>query len=487
MKRAKRLPIFSTLIVVVAACAFTGLPAYATCDADVTQAGDTWFVSPTGTDDTANIQCAFDEAVTAGAGNTVHLMAGTFYTSIITVVGFDGFFKGVGKDATVITSLPHLPCADAVARLSFPSLFKFREGNIRVSDLSFNITEFAPCDLWTVPGQPVRDDLGTIVNIAGPRVEEPNCTDPIMGFVSSSFERVGFTGSIGTFRGKNVNKGLWVVPDGRSQSCVSSLRLLVGTHAVSNSSFTNLYGGAQAINLANGSFTVGGSPNKRNTFDHVNLAIIAFDTSDSVVEISFNDIKNATNFGVYVLQGARTIRFGHPLPSPSEFLISHNTIHAIVFADGVGLEDYGPLFGGGKTLEAVVSNNKIILDNTLFGGIVGIFAQDAVVSNNKITGTGGAGIYGGVFGDTVAGWMIEGNNVENVNATSPLFPISANILLGPGTSNCTVVGGSSKTNVLDQGTNNILVGVNNMGQGQELGQALRDAMKQKLELRKSVW
>ncbi len=153
---------------------------------------------------------------------------------------------------------------------------------------------------------------------------------------------------------------------------------------------------------------------------------------------------------------------------------------SLMETNGVGLEDYAVLFGADKTLEAVVSNNKIILDNTLFGGIIGIFAQDVVVSNNEVTGTGLAGVYGGVFGDTVAGWMIQGNNVEKVNA------FSAPILLGPGTSSCTVVGGNTKANVLDLGTNNILVGANNMVMGNELGQALKDAMEQKLEIRKSV-
>jgi len=37
------------------------------------------------------------------------------------------------------------------------------------------------------------------------------------------------------------------------------------------------------------------------------------------------------------------------------------------------------------------------------------------------------------------------------------------IYLGPGTHDCTVVGGPNKTTVVDEGTNNVLVGVNNMG------------------------
>jgi hypothetical protein len=467
------------LVVLLSVYVFVALPAFAECGPNVTRAGDTWYVSPTGTDDTANIQCALDEATAAGPGSAVQLMAGTFHTSIIEVVGFDGFLKGVGKDATVITSLPNLPCAAEIPKNSFPSLFKFREGNIRISDLSFNITEFEPCDLWVIPTQGLlRHDLGAIVNVTGPPRDESDCPIPSAGFASSSIERVGFTGSTGTLFGRdNVDNGLAIFPDGIAIACLTSPALLVGTHTVSNSSFTNLFSGAGGQLLANGSFTVGGSPNKRNTFDGVRFSIGAADISDSVVEISFNDIKNTINFGVYIVQGERI------LPSPSEFLISHNTIHAILFADGVSLEDYGPLFGGGKTLEAVISNNKIFLDDTLYGGILGLFgAQDVVVTNNKITGNGLAGIYMGVFYsfDEVGGWMLQGNNVDNVSA------FVAPIWLGFTSSNSTVVGSDAETNVLDEGTNNILVGVNNMGAGKELGQDLKDAMEQKREIMKSM-
>jgi hypothetical protein len=53
--------------------------------------------------------------------------------------------------------------------------------------------------------------------------------------------------------------------------------------------------------------------------------------------------------------------------------------------------------------------------------------------------------------------LLQGNNVQNVT--------DIGIFLGEGVHGCTVVGGSNKTNVLDLGTNNILVGVNNMGTG----------------------
>ena len=64
--------------------------------------------------------------------------------------------------------------------------------------------------------------------------------------------------------------------------------------------------------------------------------------------------------------------------------------------------------------------------------------------------------------------LLLGNNVQ-----SP----EVGIFLGEGISGCTVVGGNSKTNVVDLGTGNVLTGVNNMGTG--VGPTIRSFMRMK--------
>lgn len=61
----------------------------------------------------------------------------------------------------------------------------------------------------------------------------------------------------------------------------------------------------------------------------------------------------------------------------------------------------------------------------------------------------------------------------------------AAIYLASGTSDSTVVGSMKKTNVYDEGVNNILVVANNM-QGNPPGPAIRDAIKRKAEMIKSL-
>ena len=133
------------------------------------------------------------------------------------------------------------------------------------------------------------------------------------------------------------------------------------------------------------------------------------------------------------------------------------------------------MFGQGSKVQAVVSQNRIHLEDGEWGGVWGYGAQDVLVTNNQITGSGMAGIYFGHQGLPSSGWTIIGNNVQKLESDV------ASIWLGVDTSDCTVVGGSNKTNVLDEGTGNIITGVNTKG-GNPPGPAIREAMQHKLEI-----
>jgi hypothetical protein len=138
-----------------------------------------------------------------------------------------------------------------------------------------------------------------------------------------------------------------------------------------------------------------------------------FNLSNATVTISHNNYED-----VYLGVDGSDFAF-----SSLEF--SYNSVKAVV-----GMDLYNFL-----TTEDVGSN--FLIKNNVFRGAVGpAFEQ-----------TFGTGI----------SCLIIGNNVANVT--------DLGIYLGPGTTGCTVIGGSNNTNVLDLGVNNILVGVNNMGTG----------------------
>ena len=69
----------------------------------------TFYVHPSGGNDTANIQAAFNAAVKAGPGSTVQLSAGHFYTNTIFVQNFNGTFRGAGQGKTCIDVVSGTP------------------------------------------------------------------------------------------------------------------------------------------------------------------------------------------------------------------------------------------------------------------------------------------------------------------------------------------------------------------------------------------
>jgi len=83
------------------------------------------------------------------------------------------------------------------------------------------------------------------------------------------------------------------------------------------------------------------------------------------------------------------------------------------------------------------SGSEILIRNNTFSGVYGPFLDGPLSQDNEC--------------------LLVGNNLHAVS--------DIGIYLGPDVQGCTVVGGGTKTNVLDLGTDNILTGVNNMGVG----------------------
>ena len=160
---ARNLVAFIAAIMFLAFYAQPALCQSASCDSNhVVRRGTVWQVLPTGMDDTANLQCAFDQAVTA-PGSTVLLGSGTYYTGQVAVLGFVGNFRGIGMDQTIIKTLDrplrvtyldfevNLPTPESGSN-PWPSIFAFVGGNIIISDLSLYSTANSGTTGWTFTG-----------------------------------------------------------------------------------------------------------------------------------------------------------------------------------------------------------------------------------------------------------------------------------------------------------------------------------------------
>ena len=293
----------------------------------------TFIVSPSGEDDTENVQAAFDAAVAAGPGSTVKLTAGRFYCNNIFVEDFHGTFKGAGKDVTIIDTLrglnPDAPGLTHTGSGIYLFFFGFNGGDIKISDMTFDITAEEPAELWEWPWEPwtERYDVGNIVRI--------------LGDANSAFERVGFRGHEGTYfeplNGKGYNVELAIVI---SDPQIYDLNTdwvtcepITGTHTVSQCSFEYVDESIDVACLVDGTVRIGGSPSGRNVIDGGALPLIFWDLSNSKLELSFNEI-HAEGFGGIWISG------GELSPClPSKFFIHHNDIYVNGTTDAMLLID----------------------------------------------------------------------------------------------------------------------------------------------------
>lgn len=141
------------------AALLAAVPAAATsdeCDPDfVTHDDGRWWVSPTGSDDTANIICALNEAAayTNGAGGdhdaepVVRLEAGDFYSDFLFVEGFTGKLRGESYAETSLMPLEGgLDCKGFVDEVGVdPIWMVFVDSTLVVTDMSIDIPDQA-CD-----------------------------------------------------------------------------------------------------------------------------------------------------------------------------------------------------------------------------------------------------------------------------------------------------------------------------------------------------
>ena len=200
-------------------------------------------MDPTGVDDTVNLECAFEAAAAAGPGSTVQLMNGTYRIGQIEVNEFHGSFVGAGKEQTTITTLPELPCPG-----TWPILLQFTEGDVRVADLTFDITDPYPSQEWLNPVDDPdllypRKDLAVIVAIGGQLLDSSHdWSIPSTVYANSSFENVTFRGPIypedPTYFG--VLTGIFIAgPVVADTHGIGRSIPMVGVHSVTNCSFEN--------------------------------------------------------------------------------------------------------------------------------------------------------------------------------------------------------------------------------------------------------
>ncbi len=397
---------------------------------------------PNGKDDTANIQAALKACVAKGPGCTVQLQAGKYLTKEILVYNFKGTFKGMGMDITTIEALPELynsdpgavggyVCQPNLTTCIWADLFTFVDGNISVSDLAISLP-------W-VPA--------TIPSGAG-----LTCLDALV-FTGKSptdvtIDRIRLTGApstLSTDYGYSVCNGIHYSGIFPRSSAPYDWYLLGGSFTVRNSYVNNASWGISQDAFSNSAqVIIGGSPATGNHVENTCGGMDLEASENSLIEVSYNE-SSGTCAGMWVVPN--WVPF---LPSsPSRYLIHDNKfIGTAEYSDGMYLYDETPTF-----IQAAVWNNTVEVQTNLSEGFGIYYTKSTAAWNNTITGSDGFdGI--GLWGTTLD--TVISNNVGGFTVDSTVG--NAQIYLDPNTTQDLVVCESPSTTVLNQGTNNTVIG-----------------------------
>lgn len=433
----------TVLAAVPAAAGSTG------CDSDyVSHHGDTWYVSPNGTDDTANLACVLAEA----AGNEdadVRLAEGVFHVDFLFSEGFQGRILGAGTDATSIEPLEGgLDCVTAFENNGVVSWMTFFGADVVWRDLTLNIPGPACAEPWMVDIQ-----------------EDPS--GETFGFIAEDFEFMVFSlnrSPATDVCGVTAEGGLKVVnvhvsapvpnfgePIFNPRGAFSAFTVagtppfncevndeLVGRVVVKDSSAYGVGNLLQTGNLADSVVRF-----KRNKTSQVDVPVSVVNAERTLVQVRRNHLDGVWGLGVNIDNCFFGALGPDCLDDTMYVRVLRNTISTNEGAFlGVGVFD-NPF--GLPQIDAKIRNNHI--DTT--GALTGVLLDGnygALVGRNTFTG---ASLFGVIAGGETSESFIGNNDMTG------LTPFEAGILLGELTSMNRVKDNAGAT-VLDLGTGNIV-------------------------------
>ena len=269
---------------------------------------------------------------------------------------------------------------------------------------------------------------------------------------NASVERVAITGmpdnSDTGLYGHNVNNGAVFLGEFPRSQAPFDYYFLSGTFSVTDSYFKTVSGGTGGgAFLKDSRIVIGGSPSSGNVFEDVATGVDLESIENSVVEVSYNNVASVEGFsGVYIAPWCCRL-----VSNPSLFLVHDNTLKPKgPTTDGVFLYD-DP---ANNWIYALVSNNTVEAQNG-YDGIGAYNTTGAAILNNKISGNGADGI--GIWNGTYAALL--GNDVRSFTASPDL----AQIVLDGTTTHSTVVCKTSKDTAMNLGTDNKLIGCQQLG------------------------
>lgn len=432
----------------IATVIFTAATAASFCDpAYVVNNGRVWTVFPTGSDDSENLECAFEEAVAAGSGSTVKMVAAHYFLSRPIAVLYEGdlTWKGAGKNKTVLQAgcegvlFPLLVEEGYFPEPGLPSVFVFhqdadgwvgpggKELTSRLSFHGFSIRLRGLSQPWvdsfgrTSQSRSIIDVIGRIdglrnfnlsrvnLTVSGVQLQAEVCDPEICG-------QVDWTALNGlTVGGESVT-----TVDENGALLIEYSKPIVADTRITNSLFQSIAYAVVNSDVEDSHILV-----NNNRFIDAGVAYFLQDADGGRVVVSNNRMLGLAYYGVITTHGLTGV-FGYdtdPIPerfpdAPTELTIRRNTLQCDGIAEGVVIEDYTTfdLPDDQHMLDASISQNRISLAGGASTGVGSYYSRGVTVAGNRITGEGATGLYA-LY---ASGWTIR-ENFFNVTSGVPIW------------------------------------------------------------------
>jgi hypothetical protein len=396
------------------------------CDANfVTISNNVIVISPTGVDDTANIQCALDFARDSGFG-LVKLQIGDFLISQLLANGFTGTFQGTTRSNTTITVMDgSIDCTAISNAMRTPAAMTFAGGDTRLRFMTLQAD--SPC----MNGEQIE----SLIHFTGEPADASCGNDVVFG----SVDRINLEGA-----GPDGDVSTAITAFAEGHAFGTCRNILTGTfkanrleiQGVNRGIMTSMQGGAQVdIN-----------------FNDFQDSFIGYEMqrSNQNTTVAFNDFTgqgdDSRNYFALVAQG------GADAPDSTGLEIKNNRFN--LSADPTANDPF-PAIGFVSFLDGAPTTVNLTVQSNTFNqsdnsvGVAGFGISKGFVANNEFNGEAFNSVWLSSFGTSrnADDWFVGGNEFEG--------PANS-ILLDEGTNRC-VIGPAQSVDVSDSGSSNFIL------------------------------
>ena len=431
--------------------------------------GGVFIVEPGGSDDSPAILQAFLDAKAAGPGSVVQLLEGEYHLGLLEVRDFYGSLRGAGKDKTIITAIGGIDIDEIWSRHLMVDLVKFVGGDVKLS----HFTMQTPPGALSIGG-PGTGHIASLLNFSTfNAVYEPGNENRSINVVIDNV----------SFKGQLLDGGPGYV---FHYNCLLAVRTGNDFYnpydwqgdkvprqninfKITNCEFETFIYGIGLECIKNGKVRIG-EMNNGNIFRNLDQCGGVWEFRDSEINIEGNTFNTiASGYGLDLMDNSfyPTLLKDEPPTRATLFNVQNNVFNIDHSNYGLAIQNWRRTqYAGDIPFAILLRNNQFNMTDASYA-IRSWRNHGMVIRNNKFSGNGNTGIY---LATNNADGLALGNNISTAE-----FSRCA-VYLGKSTKNWTIVGGNTKGNVINEGIDNIITGINVSASDTSLGERILETL-----------